>query len=156
MEYGNEKYTDEELKQALIKSNGQPTKAAEILGVDYSGVYRRIRKNPELLEVQKAYRARAFQDLANLTNAVALMGIIREPIVGEDGDVQKDENGKIIYIEKSVDYRTRLDMASRMMNMLKSDEGIKEELEITTKGSINIADWLKLNNQNADTNSESI
>ena len=28
----NEKYTDEELKQALIKANGQPTKAAEMLG----------------------------------------------------------------------------------------------------------------------------
>ena len=127
-------YTDEELKQALIKSNGQPTKAAEILGVDYSGVYRRIRKNPELLEVQKAYRARTFQDLANLTNAVALMGIIREPSIDKDGEIEKDENGKVIYIERNVDYRTRLDMASRMMNMLKSDDGITDKLDLTTNG----------------------
>lgn len=134
MEYGNEKYTDEELKQALIKTNGQPTKAAEMLGVDYSGVYRRIRKNPELLEVQKAYRARTFQDLANLTNAVALMGIIKEPLINSNGEVEKDENGKIIYIEKNVDYRTRLDMATRMMNMFKSEDGITDKLDITSNG----------------------
>lgn len=146
--YGNEKYTDEELKEALIKSNGQPTKAAEILGVDYSGLYRRVRKNPELLEIQKAHRARTFNDLNNLTNAVALMGIIREPLVNANGEIEKDEKGKPIYIEKVVDYRTRLDMATRMMNMLKSEEGITEQIEITTKGSINITDWLKLNNQN--------
>lgn len=146
--YGNEKYTDEELKEALIKSNGQPTKAAEILGVDYSGLYRRVRKNPELLEIQKAHRARTFNDLNNLTNAVALMGIIREPLVNANGEIEKDEKGKPIYIEKVVDYRTRLDMATRMMNMLKSEEGITEQVEITTKGSINITDWLKLNNQN--------
>lgn len=144
--YGNEKYTDEELKEALIKSNGQPTKAAEILGVDYSGLYRRVRKNPELLEIQKAHRARTFNDLNNLTNAVALMGIIREPLVNANGEVEKDDKGKIIYIEKAVDYRTRLDMATRMMNMLKSEEGITEQVEITTRGSINITDWLKLNN----------
>lgn len=144
--YGNEKYTDEELKEALIKSNGQPTKAAEILGVDYSGLYRRVRKNPELLEIQKAHRARTFNDLNNLTNAVALMGIIREPLVNANGEVEKDDKGKIIYIEKAVDYRTRLDMATRMMNMLKSEEGISDKLEVTTSGNINITDWLKLNN----------
>lgn len=33
MAYGNEKYTDEELKQALIEANEQPTKAAEVLDV---------------------------------------------------------------------------------------------------------------------------
>lgn len=144
--YGNEKYTDEELKEALIKSNGQPTKAAEILGVDYSGLYRRVRKNPELLEIQKAHRARTFNDLNNLTNAVALMGIIREPLVNANGEVEKDDKGKPIYIEKAVDYRTRLDMATRMMNMLKSEEGISDKLEVTTSGNINITDWLKLNN----------
>ena len=134
MEYGNEKYTNEELKKALIEANGQPTKAAEILGVTYVSVHGRIRKNPELLEVQKAYRARTFQDLANLTNAVALMGIIREPSIDKDGEIEKDENGKVIYIERNVDYRTRLDMASRMMNMLKSDDGITDKLDLTTNG----------------------
>lgn len=127
-------YTDEELKKALIEANGQPTKAAEMLGVSYVSVYGRIRKNPELLEIQKAYRAKVFNDLNNLTNAVALMGIIREPLVNGNGEVEKDDKGKIIYIEKAVDYRTRLDMATRMMNMLKSDEGITEKLDITTNG----------------------
>lgn len=155
MEYGNEKYTNEELKKALIEANGQPTKAAEILGVTYVSVYGRIRKNPELLEVQKAYRARTFQDLANLTNAVALMGIIREPMIGENGEVQKDENGKIIYIEKSVDYRTRLDMASRMMNMLKSDDGITDKLDITSNGnSINTGFKIEVIDKREDVRTE--
>lgn len=141
------KYTDKDIKKALIKTYGQPTKAAEILNADYSHIYRRIRQNPELLEVQKAYRARTFQDLANLTNAVALMGIIKEPVIDtETGEVLKDEDGKIIYIEKAVDYRTRLDMATRMMNMLKSEDGITEQIEITQKGSIDIKSWLSFNN----------
>ena len=76
----NEKYTDEELKQALIKANGQPTKAAEILGVTYASVYGRIRKNPELEIVQKAYRARTFNDVSNLVSAIAIIGVIREPL----------------------------------------------------------------------------
>ncbi|GJQ07520.1 hypothetical protein [Capnocytophaga cynodegmi] len=155
MEYGNEKYTNEELKKALIEANGQPTKAAEILGVTYVSVYGRIRKNPELLEVQKAYRARTFQDLANLTNAVALMGIIREPSINKDGEIEKDENGKIIYIEKSVDYRTRLDMASRMMNMLKSDDGITDKLDITSNGnSINTGFKIEVIDKREDVRTE--
>lgn len=108
-------------------------------------MYGRIRKNPKLLEIQKAHRARTFNDLNNLTNAVALMGIIREPLVNANGEIEKDNKGKPIYIEKVVDYRTRLDMASRMMNMLKSDEGISEKIEVTTQGNISISEWIKNN-----------
>lgn len=150
MEYGNEKYTDEELKQALIKANGQPTKASEILGVSYVSVYGRIRKNPELYEVQKAYRARAFQSVSNMTLTTFLTGVMKSPMVDLYGKIQKDENGKIIYTDTYVDTRTRLSLAPNLMQTFKSDEGITEQVEITTKGSINIEDWLKANNQNEE------
>lgn len=139
--YVNEKYTDEELKQALIKANGQPTKAAEMLGVDYSGVYRRVRRNPELLEVQKSHRAKTFNDVANAMVFVAMAGIIKEPVIDENGNVVQGQ-----FREAPVDYKTRMTAMQTIMQTFKSDEGIKEELSITTKGSINISDWLKLNN----------
>ena len=41
-------YSDEQLEEALIKTNGQPSKAAELLSVSYQSVYKRIRRNPEL------------------------------------------------------------------------------------------------------------
>lgn len=145
MEYGNEKYTDEELKQALIQANGQPTKAAEILNVDYSGVYRRIRKNPELYEVQKAYRARAFQSVSNLALSTFLTGVIKEPLTDGEGNVINGE-----YKSVKVPLVNRLALIPNLMQTFKSDDGITEQVEITNKGSINIADWLKLHNQNKE------
>ena len=139
----NEKYTDEELKQALIKANGQPTKAAEMLGVDYSGVYRRIRKNPELEMVQKAYRARTFNDVSNLVSVVAIMGVIREPLTDEEGTVIPNQ-----FREVPVDYRTRMTAMQTVLSTFKTDDGIKEEVSV--QGSIDIAQWLKNNNKNND------
>ena len=139
----NEKYTDEELKQALIKANGQPTKAAEMLGVDYSGVYRRIRKNPELEIVQKAYRARTFNDVSNLVSVIAIMGVIREPLTDEDGTVIPNK-----FREVPVDYRTRMTAMQTVLSTFKTDDGIKEEVSV--QGSIDIAQWLKNNNKNND------
>lgn len=139
----NEKYTDEELKQALIKSNGQPTKAAEMLGVDYSGVYRRIRKNPELEIVQKAYRARTFNDVSNLVSVIAIMGVIREPLTDEDGTVIPNQ-----FREVPVDYRTRMTAMQTVLSTFKTDDGIKEEVSV--QGSIDIAQWLKSNSKSND------
>ena len=139
----NEKYTDEELKQALIKANGQPTKAAEMLGVDYSGVYRRIRKNPELEMVQKAYRARTFNDVSNLVSVIAIMGVIREPLTDEDGTVIPNK-----FREVPVDYRTRMTAMQTVLSTFKTDDGIKEEVSV--QGSIDIAQWLKSNSNNND------
>lgn len=139
----NEKYTDEELKQALIKANGQPTKAAEMLGVDYSGVYRRIRKNPELEMVQKAYRARTFNDVSNLVSVIAIMGVIREPLTDEDGTVIPNK-----FREVPVDYRTRMTAMQTVLSTFKTDEGIKEEVSV--QGSIDIAQWLKSNSKSND------
>ena len=139
----NEKYTDEELKQALIKANGQPTKAAEMLGVDYSGVYRRIRKNPELEMVQKAYRARTFNDVSNLVSVIAIMGVIREPITDEDGTVIPNQ-----FREVPVDYRTRMTAMQTVLSTFKTDDGIKDEVAV--QGSIDIAQWLKSNSKSND------
>ena len=139
----NEKYTDEELKQALIKANGQPTKAAEMLGVDYSGVYRRIRKNPELEMVQKAYRARTFNDVSNLVSVIAIMGVIREPLTDEDGTVIPNQ-----FREVPVDYRTRMTAMQTVLSTFKTDDGIRDEVAV--QGSIDIAQWLKSNSKNND------
>ena len=139
----NEKYTDEELKQALIKSNGQPTKAAEMLGVDYSGVYRRIRKNPELEMVQKAYRARTFNDVSNLVSVIAIMGVIREPLTDEEGTVIPNQ-----FREVPVDYRTRMTAMQTVLSTFKTDDGIKDEVAV--QGSIDIAQWLKSNSKSND------
>lgn len=139
----NEKYTDEELKQALIKANGQPTKAAEMLGVDYSGVYRRIRKNPELEMVQKAYRARTFNDVSNLVSVIAIMGVIREPLTDEDGTVIPNK-----FREVPVDYKTRMTAMQTVLSTFKTDDGIKDEVSV--QGSIDIAQWLKSNSKSND------
>lgn len=139
----NEKYTDEELKQALIKANGQPTKAAEILGVTYPSVYGRIRKNPELEIVQKAYRARTFNDVSNLVSAIAIIGVIREPLTDEDGTVIPNQ-----FREVPVDYRTRMTAMQTVLSTFKTDEGIKEEVSV--QGSIDISQWLKANSKSND------
>ncbi len=139
----NEKYTDEELKQALIKANGQPTKAAEILGVTYPSVYGRIRKNPELEIVQKAYRARTFNDVSNLVSVIAIMGVIREPLTDEDGTVIPNK-----FREVPVDYKTRMTAMQTVLSTFKTDDGIKEEVSV--QGSIDIAQWLKSNNKSND------
>lgn len=139
----NEKYTDEELKKALIKANGQPTKAAEMLGVDYSGVYRRIRKNPELEMVQKAYRARTFNDVSNLVSVIAIMGVIREPLTDEEGTVIPNQ-----FREVPVDYRTRMTAMQTVLSTFKTDDGIRDEVAV--QGSIDIAQWLKSNSKSND------
>lgn len=139
----NEKYTDEELKQALIKANGQPTKAAEILGVTYPSVYGRIRKNPELEIIQKAYRARTFNDVSNLVSVIAIMGVIREPLTDEEGTVIPNQ-----FREVPVDYKTRMTAMQTVLSTFKTDEGIKEEVSV--QGSIDIAQWLKSNSKSND------
>lgn len=136
MEYGNEKYTDAELKEALIRTNGQPTKAAEALGVTYQSVYGRIRSNPELLDVQKSARQKTFQDLSNFQVGAVLAGIVKSPEFDEDGNVKRDEEGKIIYKDSAVGVNARMEYASRLMTLFKSDEGIKEETDVNIKTAL--------------------
>lgn len=136
MEYGNEKYTDAELKEALIRTNGQPTKAAEALGVTYQSVYGRIRSNPELLDVQKSARQKTFQDLSNFQVGAVLAGIVKSPELDEDGNVKRDKDGKIIYKDSAVGVNARMEYASRLMTLFKSDEGIKEETDVNIKTAL--------------------
>lgn len=136
----NLKFTDEELREALIRCNGQPTKAAELLEVDYSTVYLRVRKNPELLEVQKASRAKTFNDLNNVALGIALAGVISEPVTDDDGNVVEKE-----FKRSMVDYRTRVGVIQNLMSLFKGDEGIKDEVEITHSGSVPIETWLERN-----------
>lgn len=136
---GIEQIRDEDIKNALIETNGQPTKAAEMLGVTYPHLYVRIRKNPELLEVQKMYRAKTFQNISNFALQVVLTGVIQEP--------ELDKEGKIIegsFVKSKVDYRTRISMIPNMMQTFKSDEGIKEEIIVENKNSF---DYSKLSDE---------
>lgn len=113
--------------------------------MSYVSVYGRVRKNPELLEVQKAYRARTFNSVSNVALTTFLTGVMTEPETDEEGNIIEGKFKKI-----KVDHRTRLSLVPNLMATFKADEGIRDELEITTKGSINISDWLKLNNQNKE------
>ena len=143
MKKGRKKeYTDDQIKQALIQANGQPTKASEILGVEYSGVYRRIRQNPELYEIQKAYRSRTFQTVANMSVNALIYGIMQEPETDEDGNIIEGKFKKV-----KVPMANRLALIPNIMQTFKTDDGIKEEVSV--QGSIDIAQWLK-NNKNND------
>lgn len=121
--------SDEDIKNALIEANGQPTKAAEILEADYSHIYRRIRKNPELLEIQKAYRARTFQMASNMSVNALLYGVIQEPETDEEGNIIEGQFRKV-----KVPLQNRLALIPNVLNTFKSDEGITDKLDITTNG----------------------
>ena len=129
-------YTDEELKEALIKSNGQPTVAAKMLEVTYISVYGRIRKNPELLDIQKSARQKTFQDLHNFQIGAVLAGTMKTPEFDEEGSIKKDEDGKIVYYDVAVGVNARMEYASRLMTLFKSDEGIKDETDVNIKTAV--------------------
>lgn len=127
-------FTDAELEQALEQTQGQPTKAAELLGVTYMTVWRRIKRNPALNDVKIAHRGKTFQDMHNLATVMAMGGIIREPKTNE-------ETGEVIdgeFVNKKVDYRTRQTMLLSLMNTFKGDEGIKDTIVVENSG-INLA-----------------
>ena len=103
-------YSDAKLEKALIEANGQPTKAAEILGVTYMSVWKRIKEKPELQDVKKAHRAKTFNDLHNTAAILALAGIMKVPMSDE-------ETGEVIpgkFKNIAVDIRTRQTMISQL------------------------------------------
>lgn len=133
------KVTDAEIEQALIQANGQPTKAAEILDVNYITIWRRCNENPRLEEVKQAYRGRAFQNIDSLSVASVLMGVMRQPETDEEGTVLRDEDGAIIYREVAISPSQRLHHGNLLMNLYKGSEGIKDQLEISSD-SIDLED----------------
>ena len=80
--------------------------------------------------VQKAYRARTFNDVSNLVSVVAIMGVIREPLTDEDGTVIPNQ-----FREVPVDYRTRMTAMQTVLSTFKTDDGVIDKLDITTAGS---------------------
>ncbi|SDE15843.1 hypothetical protein [Riemerella columbipharyngis] len=120
-------FTDEQIEELLIKCNGQPTKVASALDVSYVQVYRRIRQNPKLLEVQEAERARAYQILDNLSMQIALKGTIKEPILDEEGNPTEQ------FRDVLVDYKTRIQVIQNQQNLFKGSIGIKDQIEVTHK-----------------------
>lgn len=136
-------FTDARLEKALIEANGQPTKAAEILGVKYLTVWRRIKDNPELQEIKKAQRGKTFNDLYNLSTILALAGIMKVPVTDK-------ETGEVIpgqFKNIAVDVRTRQNMIGQLLNLFKADEGIKNEIVVETKNTV---DTSKLSDSTLD------
>lgn len=121
-------FSDNQLKKALIETDGQPTKAAKMLGVTYATVWNRINANQKLKDVQKAYRAKTFQNVSNLALNVLLTGIMQEPEIDEEGNVMKGKFKDIV-----VDYRARLGLIPNMLQTFKTDEGISEELNVSAE-----------------------
>lgn len=120
-------FTDEQIEELLIEFNGQPTKVASALDVSYVQVYRRIRQNPKLLEVQEAERARAYQILDNLSMQIALKGTIKEPVLDEEGNPTEQ------FRDVLVDYKTRIQVIQNQQNLFKGSIGIKDQIEVTHK-----------------------
>lgn len=145
-----EQITDDEIKNALIEANGQPTKAAEILEVTYPHLYTRIRKNPELLEVQKAYRARTFQTVSNVALTAFLTGVMTEPETDDEGNIIEGQTRKI-----KIDHRTRLSLIPNLMQTFKSEDGISDKLDITSNGnSINTGFKIEVIDKREDVRTE--
>ena len=105
--------TDEMIKKALIETSGQPVKAAEMLGADYSYIYRRIRQNPELYEIQKAYRSRTFQTVANMSVNALIYGIIPNIM-----QTFKSDDG----IKEEVSVQGSIDIAQWLKNNNKNND----------------------------------
>lgn len=137
-------FTDEQIEELLIEYNGQPTKVAKALGVTYVQIYRRIRANPALYEIQESERARAYQLLDDISMQIALQGIIKEPVIDDQGNFTKQ------YEDTVVDYRTRVQVIQNQQHLFKNSVGIKDQVEVTTKGSVSIEKWLALNNENPE------
>lgn len=142
------KVSDKQIEKALIDAEGQPTIVAKNLNVSYMTIWRRIEANKHLQDIKNGYKAKTFQNVANMSLNVLLTGIIQEPVTDDDGNVIE---GK--FVKRKVDYRSRLSLIPNMMQTFKTADGIKDELEVSGSGSINISEWLKLNNsQESDKN----
>lgn len=126
-------FSDEQIEELLIKHNGQPTKVAADLEVSYVQVWRRIRANPKLYEVQQSNRQKTFQDISNFQVAAVLAGIIKSPELDDEGDIKRDSEGRVVYTDAVVGVNARMEYASRLMTLFKSDEGIKEESDLNIK-----------------------
>lgn len=129
--------TDEQIEEALINSSGQPAIAAKILNISYVQVYRRIRANKNLLDIQKAQRSKTFVELSQLTSFAIKTGFIQRSVLDEDGKITNDTQ------LEEIDPRTRMDAAFKLMGMFKGDEDIADNVNVNLTGSISPEKWLE-------------
>lgn len=120
--------TKTKVKNALEKAGGMPVQASRLLKVDYSTLYRFMKKHPELEEIRESARSKLHEDLESLTTFAVKTGFIQKSALDENGK----PTSETIYEE--VDVRTRLQHANLLMNQYKGSVGIKEEIDVTTKG----------------------
>lgn len=120
--------TIRKVKAALEVSSGMPTQAAKKIGVSYQAIWKFLKKNPELKDIQIAARAKLHEDNENMIVFAIKTGYIQKVMLGSDGI----PTSKVVYEE--VDYRTRLQQANFLMNQYKGSVGIKDEINITTGG----------------------
>ena len=120
--------TKSKTKKALEQANGMPTHAAKLLGVSYQAVYEYLKDNPELEEIKECARAKLHEEMESLTTFAIKTGYIQKSVLDKNGK----PTSETIYEE--VDVRTRLNLAMNLMNQYKGAVGIKEEIDITSKG----------------------
>ena len=61
---------------------------------------------------------------------------MKSPEFDEDGNIKVDDNGKVVYYDAAVGVNARMEYASRLMTLFKSDEGIKEETDVNIKTAL--------------------
>lgn len=122
------KLTKTKVKNALEKAGGMPVHASKILNVEYPTLYRFMKKNPEMAEIREAARSKLHEDLESLTTFAIKTGYIAKAVLDEKGNPTKE----VFY--EDVDTRTRLSQANFLMNQYRASVGIKDEIDVTTKG----------------------
>lgn len=136
---GSEKITDKQIEQALIEASGHPTHAAKALNVSYPALFKRIRRNPDLANIQKATRSKTFIELTHLTEFAIKTGYMRKHVLDHNGNMTNET----ILVE--IDDRTRMDAAFKMMAMFKGDEDIVDTIKVVGNGTVDIDKWLSIN-----------
>lgn len=131
--------TDEEVKAALIASNGRISEAAKALSLNRSHLHTRIKKSVELSEIRANARAMLFSDMSDLVENAVKTGYMTRAELDEEG---KPTGGKII---TAIPETVRLDAAFKLMQMFKGDDGIVDKVEVDVKGTVPIDSWLKRN-----------
>lgn len=122
------KLSKKKVIEALEKNSGMPTQAAKQLGVTYQGLWNYIQRNPELKQVQDLEREKAFYDAEQFLTFAYKTGYIQTSELDQNGRPTKE------VLFESVDYRTRIETAKAIMSQHKGAVGIKEEIDVTSKG----------------------
>jgi hypothetical protein len=122
------KLTKENVTEALEITGGMPTHAAKLLGVSYSAIHSFMKKNPKFKAIREASRYKLHEELESLSVFVIKTGYLQIAVLDEQGKPTSETK----YVE--VDVRKRLNLGAHLLRIYKNQAGIKDELDITTKG----------------------